>query len=128
MEATHWGRWARQLPFSSAVPVLVAPPVVGGILVGSLRALTNFDDPTASKGKGQQGKAADPVSLYSNRAAVPLQASAGSHGSWSILSAAAMLIIWGPARSWRYIGEKLQLASALHEGVSFTAFRRPKLL
>ncbi|KAK9909773.1 hypothetical protein WJX75_007259 [Coccomyxa subellipsoidea] len=74
VEATHWGRWARQLPFSSAVPVLVAPPVVGGIVVGSLRALTSFDDPTASKGKGQQGKAADPLSLYGNRATVPLQA------------------------------------------------------
>lgn len=65
MEATHWGRWARQLPFSSAVPVLVAPPVVGGIVVGTLRALTRFDDPTASqeaqKGTSSQQAGAAPV-------------------------------------------------------------------
>ena len=48
LEATHWGRWARQLPLSSAVPLLVTPPVVGGLLVGALRAASSFDDPTAA--------------------------------------------------------------------------------
>lgn len=47
MEATHWGRWARQLPLATAIPLLVAPPLVGGTLVGALRALTSFDEATA---------------------------------------------------------------------------------
>ncbi len=87
VEATHWGRWARQLPFSSAVPVLVAPPVVGGIVVGSLRALTNFDDPTASKGKGQQGSAGNAVPQNGSVAAVPSQASTLIAKWWSKSSA-----------------------------------------
>ena len=45
VEATHWGRWARQLPLPAEFTVLVAPPLVGGIVVGSLRALTQFDKP-----------------------------------------------------------------------------------
>lgn len=49
VEATHWGRWARQLPLSSAVPVLVAPPLIGGAVVGGLRALTSFDDKAMPK-------------------------------------------------------------------------------
>ena len=48
LEATHWGRWARQLPLRSAVPLLVTPPVVGGVLVGALRAVSSFDDPAAA--------------------------------------------------------------------------------
>lgn len=53
MEATHWGRWARQLPLPAEFGVLVAPPLVGGVVVGSLRALTQFDKAgvTASSSK-----------------------------------------------------------------------------
>ena len=48
LEATHWGRWARQLPLRSAVPLLVTPPVIGGLLVGALRAASGFDSPPAT--------------------------------------------------------------------------------
>ncbi len=70
MEATHWGRWARQLPLASAIPVLVAPPVVGGLVVGALRAATNFDEPLPSKRSKQQGKSATNP-LASNRSEFP---------------------------------------------------------
>ncbi|CAL8467610.1 g7148 [Coccomyxa elongata] len=66
VEATHWGRWARQLPLTSAIPVLVAPPVVGGLVVGALRAVTNFDEPLPSERSEQQGKSATNP-LASNR-------------------------------------------------------------
>ena len=48
VEATHWGRWARQLPLPAEFGVLVAPPLVGGVVVGTLRAVTQFDKPTSS--------------------------------------------------------------------------------
>ena len=38
LEATHWGAWARALPLSSSLPLLVLPPVLGGLAVGGLRA------------------------------------------------------------------------------------------
>ena len=59
VEATHWGRWARQLPLGSSVPLLLGPPLVGGLLVGVLRALTAFDDPLAA-GSGSAAAAAGP--------------------------------------------------------------------
>ena len=48
VEATHWGRWARQLPLPAEFGVLVAPPLVGGVVVGTLRAVTQFDKPITS--------------------------------------------------------------------------------
>lgn len=63
LEATHWGRWARQLPLSSAVPLLVTPPVVGGLLVGALRAASAFDDPAAADGAPRVSAPSDAASL-----------------------------------------------------------------
>jgi len=60
VEATHWGRWARQLPLPAEFGVVVAPPLVGGIVVGSLRALTQFDKPTPSK---SQPSASNPLKV-----------------------------------------------------------------
>ena len=60
VEATHWGRWARQLPLPAEFGVVVAPPLVGGIVVGSLRALTQFDKPAPSK---SQPSASNPLKV-----------------------------------------------------------------
>ncbi|BDA42741.1 probable H(+)/Cl(-) exchange transporter ClcA [Coccomyxa sp. Obi] len=88
VEATHWGRWARQLPLASAVPVLVAPPVVGGLVVGALRAVTNFDEPLALKGGEQQGKPAT-SSLARNGNKIPSAPTEGSQAALRDQTAAA---------------------------------------
>jgi hypothetical protein len=46
LEATFWGRWARQLDMATAWPIIVFPPTIGGLLVGTLRRLSGgLDDP-----------------------------------------------------------------------------------
>jgi H+/Cl- antiporter ClcA len=47
LEATHWGRWARSLPWTEALPILVLPPAAAGAAVGALRAAAggSLDDP-----------------------------------------------------------------------------------
>ena len=63
VEATHWGRWARQLPLPAEFTVLVAPPLVGGVVVGSLRALTQFDKPGVAAGSSPPS-ASNPLKVY----------------------------------------------------------------
>eukprot|EP00884_Botryococcus_braunii_P014568 jgi/Botrbrau1/23111/Bobra.0243s0045.1 len=46
LEATYWGRWARQLDMTTAWPLIVFPPTIGGLLVGTLRRVTGgLEDP-----------------------------------------------------------------------------------
>ena len=64
LEATHWGAWARALPLSASAPLLVLPPVLGGVAVGALRAGVggSLDEPrlprwltTMEGGGGEEG-------------------------------------------------------------------------
>jgi hypothetical protein len=46
LEATYWGRWARQLDMTTAWPLIVFPPTIGGLLVGTLRRVSGgLEDP-----------------------------------------------------------------------------------
>ena len=63
VEATHWGRWARHLPLPAEFAVLVAPPLVGGLVVGSLRALTQFDKPGVAAGSSPPS-ASNPLKVH----------------------------------------------------------------
>ncbi len=56
LEATHWGRWARQQPVRTAWHLIVLPPALGGCVVGAFKLATgNFGERWAGDDPGSLG-------------------------------------------------------------------------
>ena len=62
LSVDNWCNWARSLPLSTSWHTLVVPPVVGGLIVGTLRSLS---------GSLQETPSLDPLLLRAARSASP---------------------------------------------------------
>ncbi len=93
LEATFWGRWARELPLAAAVPVLVLPPALGGVLVGLLRAATRFDEQPAVQPAVQAALSSGEAAPYSRSG----QAAGQGMGAGRVRALAAPLLRAGAA-------------------------------